>query len=182
MNLVETALDIAMDAHRGQTRKNSNMPYIIHPMRVADAIALDGMLTTVALLHDVLEDCPRERLVEFQSRINELGEWVGEEVSLLTRGDHDDKVVYMQSFMQKPIRSLIVKVFDRYDNVMDFMRHDKTYARIYARKAKPVYDAFYDRKKEFITFGGEDFWFRMYLMVDEMVGICVTPSPEPIHD
>ena len=54
MNLVEKALQIALDAHSGQVDK-AGLPYIMHPMAVAikqkttDAFA-------VALLHDVIED------------------------------------------------------------------------------------------------------------------------------
>lgn len=180
MNFIETALEIAMDAHKGQMRKNSHMPYIIHPMRVADAIHLpihlpDDTITATALLHDVLEDCQRERLVEFQSRINELSAEVGEMVAMLTRGYHDDKMEYLRSFAVKPIRVLIVKIFDRYDNVMDFNRTNSRYATTYAKKAMSLYDTFDSRKSEFIQFAGTGFWFRMDQMVAEMRKIASFP-------
>ena len=66
MNLYEAALQIATEAHKGQTRDNGD-PYITHPLAVAKDIGNDlmqlgltpggieaGMAT--AVLHDVIED------------------------------------------------------------------------------------------------------------------------------
>lgn len=50
----ETALEIAVKAHKGQVDKNE-MPYILHPMAVA--AQLDSLeLKTIAILHDTIED------------------------------------------------------------------------------------------------------------------------------
>lgn len=58
-NLFSEALSVAIQAHHGQMRKGTNIPYIAHPMGVA-SIALEfGANETqaiAALLHDVLED------------------------------------------------------------------------------------------------------------------------------
>ena len=57
------ALDYAINAHEGQLRKNSDIPYINHPLNVAcHAIALDVIddeILAACLLHDVVEDCGR---------------------------------------------------------------------------------------------------------------------------
>lgn len=52
--LTRLALDIATKAHEGQLDK-SGKPYILHPIHVAEAQE-DEISTTVALLHDVVED------------------------------------------------------------------------------------------------------------------------------
>lgn len=53
-NLLEEALYIATTAHAGQVDK-AGMPYILHPIRVADKCrTLEEKI--VALLHDVIED------------------------------------------------------------------------------------------------------------------------------
>lgn len=56
---IAKALALAVEAHDGQKRKGTNIPYVAHPMAVA-AIALDYGATEdqaiAALLHDVLED------------------------------------------------------------------------------------------------------------------------------
>lgn len=58
--LVRDALEAAHDAHAGQIRNGSGgMPYIEHPLTVADLLAEHGFADEVlaaALLHDVIEE------------------------------------------------------------------------------------------------------------------------------
>jgi guanosine-3',5'-bis(diphosphate) 3'-pyrophosphohydrolase len=59
--LVEQSLRVAADAHRDQTRKASNIPYLTHPAAVAlilcrAGFANDDELLAAAVLHDVVED------------------------------------------------------------------------------------------------------------------------------
>ena len=51
----EDALKLATEAHEGQVRKYSGLPYITHPMAVADKFE-DECLKVLAVLHDVVED------------------------------------------------------------------------------------------------------------------------------
>ena len=55
------ALDFAMKAHEGQTRKKSDLPYIYHPLNMAChsfALGIDeDDIIAAILLHDVIEDC-----------------------------------------------------------------------------------------------------------------------------
>ena len=48
------ALKICFECHKNQVDK-AGMPYVFHPMHVADQM-LDENTTIVALLHDVVED------------------------------------------------------------------------------------------------------------------------------
>ncbi len=53
------AIEFAARAHRGQLRKGTQVPYILHPLRVAEIlIEIDagGPLIVAALLHDTIED------------------------------------------------------------------------------------------------------------------------------
>lgn len=52
--LTKTAIKLAYDKHMNQTDK-SGIPYILHPVHVAEQMD-DEYSTTVALLHDVIED------------------------------------------------------------------------------------------------------------------------------
>ena len=58
------ALDFAVNAHAGQPRKNSEIPYIVHPLNMAcHALALgirEDEIIAGILLHDVVEDCKKE--------------------------------------------------------------------------------------------------------------------------
>lgn len=51
----EQALDIATKAHDGQVRKFSGLPYVTHPIAVADSLHYEDD-KIIALLHDVVED------------------------------------------------------------------------------------------------------------------------------
>ncbi len=63
LGLKETlkAVDYAVGAHSGQTRKKSSVPYIYHPLNLAcHALAMgirDDSVIAACLLHDVVEDC-----------------------------------------------------------------------------------------------------------------------------
>lgn len=57
-NLLEDAIIVAADAHRGQLDK-AGKPYILHPLRVMLTVATNGNpehVQAAAVLHDVLED------------------------------------------------------------------------------------------------------------------------------
>lgn len=59
MKIVEEALDFAYKAHKGQYRKGTNVPYIIHPLNVFQNLSRYGfsMNAQIAgLFHDLLED------------------------------------------------------------------------------------------------------------------------------
>lgn len=72
----ERALRVAFEAHEGQTRKGTGLPYVTHPVHVAMLAAragADSITIQAALLHDVVEDCDgwtMERLAsEFGSEV-----------------------------------------------------------------------------------------------------------------
>lgn len=76
--LIERALRVAARAHREQTRKGTDIPYLTHPTAVALILVRAGFddeaTLSAALLHDVVEDTdyPPERLAaEFPPRVLE---------------------------------------------------------------------------------------------------------------
>lgn len=57
--MLARAMELALDAHAGQVRKGTPIPYIAHPMAVASLVMSYGgspVQATAALLHDVVED------------------------------------------------------------------------------------------------------------------------------
>lgn len=56
MSTLERAIEIAREAHAGQIDKGG-ADYIGHPLRVMDAVE-SKTAKIVAVLHDVVEDCP----------------------------------------------------------------------------------------------------------------------------
>ena len=58
------AVDYAVEAHEGQRRKRSEVPYIYHPLNLAcHAFAMgikNDEIIAACLLHDVIEDCGKK--------------------------------------------------------------------------------------------------------------------------
>lgn len=58
--LLVRAIAFAAEAHKSQTRKGGNIPYIVHPMEASAIVATmtdDPALIAAAVLHDTVEDC-----------------------------------------------------------------------------------------------------------------------------
>ena len=85
--LIRMALEMAEEAHAGQTRNGSGgMAYIHHPVAVAELLAANGFderTVAAALLHDVVEDS--EASVEEVAE--RFGQPVAELVAALTEDD-----------------------------------------------------------------------------------------------
>ena len=79
----DAALSLAAGAHRGQTRKGSDVPYVVHPIHVSVILiryGFDEDVTIAGLLHDVVED-QDVSLDEIEAR---FGPAVAEMVGALT--------------------------------------------------------------------------------------------------
>lgn len=138
--MVQTAYELATQAHRFQFRKKTCIPYIVHPCRVASDAARLGkpVLTAAAFAHDIIEDCPDSEREYYIARLKDLGK-VYDIVSDLTYTgtSKEEKEAYLASFANKPVEPYIIKVLDRVDNIEDFSNSgEKEYARVYAKKAQ----------------------------------------------
>ena len=85
-SLMERALRLAARAHRTQTRKSSDVPYLSHPMAVAMILSRAGfdqdVTLAAALLHDVVEDTSltlQELASEFPGEVVEIVEALSED-------------------------------------------------------------------------------------------------------
>ena len=125
--LIRKAFDVAVDAHSEQRRK-SGEAYIFHPIAVAKIVAskigLDATSIAAALLHDVVEDCPRYTIDDIQQL---FGETVARIVDGLTKISslNKDMNVSMQAenfrkmllTLHDDIRVIIIKIADRLHNM-----------------------------------------------------------------
>jgi len=72
------AISFAVQAHMGQDRKYSKVPYIAHPlsvMQIVRTVTDDETMLIAAVLHDVVEDTPitsDEIFTKFGRRVGEL--------------------------------------------------------------------------------------------------------------
>lgn len=83
------ALEYANQWHRGQVRKSTELPYILHPLGVSSLVLEAGgdeEMATAGLLHDVPEDCGGE------ARLSEIREMFGDRVERIVRACSDSLV------------------------------------------------------------------------------------------
>lgn len=117
MNLIEKSLEIALQAHAGQTDK-AGRPYILHPLRIMARMVTTEELS-VALLHDVLEDSEWTVEALLQAGIPQT---VVDAVQCLTKVPGEDYEQFIQRVRSNPLASKI-KQADIEDNI-DVLRLD----------------------------------------------------------
>lgn len=81
--LLSRAIAYAADKHKGQVRKGSDVPYIVHPLEAATIVAsmtTNRELIAAAVLHDTLEDCDDVTFSDLKKLFgNKVAGWVQEE-------------------------------------------------------------------------------------------------------
>lgn len=106
------AYRFALAAHEGQTHRDGK-PAIAHAERVARRFLHDPELYAIAILHDVLEDCPD---VEFGDIVRNFGIAVALGVQAMTREEGESWNHYIAKV--KAHRSAtLVKIADIEDNI-----------------------------------------------------------------
>ena len=152
MDIIEKAINFAVEAHLLQKRKHSGIPYVTHCIevmkRVSDYGVANDKLLASAILHDVIEDCD-ERFV------NQIEGQFGSEVYSIVKectresgdgADKSQKYEFLESFKSKSVQSIVIKIADRFCNVSDYRRTDEAYAAEYALQAYPLYRTFISRE------------------------------------
>jgi len=120
------AIDYAANAHNGQLRKGTSIPYLAHLMGVC-ALVLeyggDEDQTIAAVLHDVIEDCGEQHReavrIQFGDRVAEIIEGCTDGVpdafgkKALWR---ERKETYIQHLAKSPPDTLLVSACDKLYN------------------------------------------------------------------
>ncbi len=121
-SLICRAIDFAVEAHRGQTRKGAGMPYVLHPLSAARILLEAGCadhVAAAAALHDVIEDTRYGRediasrfgervaqLVEFATEPDKLWGWEARKRHTLER-----------IISARDEEALLVTLADKIDNI-----------------------------------------------------------------
>tara|TARA_Y100000034_G_scaffold130495_1_gene189093 strand:+ start:1620 stop:2234 length:615 start_codon:yes stop_codon:yes gene_type:complete len=166
MTKLERAIELAGQEHKGQFRKDGIVPFVCHPIEVMKTLrgwsVVDIDVLISAILHDTVEDATDDRREQLRSIIvEEFGLTVArvvEELTYIKGGNYADKKEYIASFDKKSLDAILVKLADRYCNVMDYLIADETrdYAPKYYEKGMPLYSALNYWRSEFIDkFGVE---------------------------
>jgi (p)ppGpp synthase/HD superfamily hydrolase len=133
------AIQYATTAHKGQMRKHLNIPFIEHPMQVMRLVIQDIVYggktkpATIAILHDVVEDCTgdsdEDRAILFNQIKTLFGkkvcEGVAELTNVFTKGRYPQlnraqrKGHEVQRLTQISERGKVIKLYDRLVNLTD---------------------------------------------------------------
>ena len=130
------AVDFAVQAHEGQKRKKSDIPYIYHPLNLAcHALSMgitDDEIIAGCLLHDVIEDCNKT--------LDDLpvGAGAKEIVRLMTHEKEDgaDRKMVMDAYYDALAlnpKAALVKCLDRCNNLTTMswgLSRDRIYRNI----------------------------------------------------
>ena len=130
------AVDYAVEAHEGQKRKRSAVPYIYHPLNLAcHALSMDIVedeVIAACLLHDVIEDCGRKKEdLPVNDETKELVELLTCEK---TSKDNRDRILddYYKGILGNP-KAALIKCLDRCNNLTTMswgLSREKIYRRI----------------------------------------------------
>ena len=115
MATLERAIEIAVEAHKGQKDK-VGAPYILHPLRVMMSFNSEIEMTT-AVLHDVIED---SEWTADKLRQEGFSEEIVEAVECVTKVEGETYEKFVQRSKTSPLARR-VKIADLEDN-MDMSR------------------------------------------------------------
>lgn len=121
------ATTYAFIKHGSLKRKSNNIPYIVHPIRVAMILRAAGYsdfknenLMLAALLHDLLEDTD----LTYDELKQQFGEQVALIVKELSKPPDLNKKEWLESFGTASKDAKLIKLADRIDNLLDMKTPD----------------------------------------------------------
>jgi len=139
-DLIQRAKEFATQAHEGQVRKYTGVPYIVHPIEVMEIVSTvehDDAMLAAALLHDVVEDTDRT--------IDDIRTEFGEDVALLVAdmtdvskpGDGNRRARKAKDRTHSgsaSARAQTIKLADLISNSVDIIKHDRKFAKLYMQE------------------------------------------------
>jgi len=144
-NLFEEALIFAATNHKNQKRKGNKLPYIIHPMWVANVLMKVKqsrnmvLLLTVCLLHDTVEDCG----VQIETIAKLFGYQVAALVEELTLDKTQYEKIGKKEYLAIKMSSmssygLTIKLCDRFDNIEDMKSMNQEFILNYISETRYI--------------------------------------------
>ena len=165
--LIVKALNFAAEKHKGQERRGTKLPYVMHPIIVSHLIGkykptskhLEE-LQIAALLHDVLEDCQ----CNYQEIEREFGSLTASIVMELTSDPVKLKELGKNEYLkQKMIKmskyAFVLKLVDRLSNILD------NPGDAYVKKTLNM--------MEFLLEEREDITDRQILIISDIKDACI---------
>ena len=123
MKMFNKALIYAVKQHKDQLRKKSQIPYVVHPIRVAGLASKFGygdyLTQAVAVLHDTVEDTSST----YEDITKKFGEAVAQGVYYLTRDSTRES--YLEKLAVAPDYIKMIKLCDTLDNIRTLQALDQ---------------------------------------------------------
>ncbi|SNR99825.1 HD domain-containing protein [Humidesulfovibrio mexicanus] len=142
MNIITDAMDFATQAHRGQKRKYTGEPYIVHPFAVAGlvrSVVEAEEAIAAAFLHDTVEDCG----VPFIVLADRFGRFVADLVEMLTDPSRPEdgnramrKRIDLGHTTQACPVAKTIKLADLIDNTKSIVAFDPKFAAVYLEEKR----------------------------------------------
>lgn len=126
MDVVEKALLAASKNHEGQYRKNTDIPYITHPVAVGMMLMKNGYseeIVAAGILHDTVEDTSltlEEITRDFGEKIAEIVEGSSEPDKTLPWKDRKEHTIEFLKTASEEIRAVVCA--DKLHNIRSIIR------------------------------------------------------------
>ena len=139
---MEEVISFAEKKHEGQVRKITKVPYINHPMNVANILITlkenDDMIKA-AYLHDTIEDTN----TTYEELKKKFGKIVAKLVRELTSDSLKIKELGKAAYLANKMNTMsndafTVKLADRLDNVIDLSEEDLRFSNHYAKQTHKI--------------------------------------------
>lgn len=181
----ERAVRFALEAHRGQVRKGSEVPYIVHPMEtsvIAMSLTKSRDVVLAALLHDVIEDT--------EYSVEDIAGQFGSRVAAMVLAESEDKrrgqsaAETWQMRKQEFIDSLdgmdydgkVIALSDKLSNMRatyhSYRTHGEEFWQRFNEKRKEKHAWYYSSVLEKLRaeFAETDAWQELEWLIDAVFG------------
>jgi (p)ppGpp synthase/HD superfamily hydrolase len=146
MDVIEKALQVASKAHENQYRKNTDIPYIIHPVAVGMMLMKAGYdedIIAAGILHDTVEDTSLtlgELESDFGAKIAGIVEGCSEPDKSLPWKDRKEHTIEFLRSASEEVR--VVACADKLHNIRSIIKD-------YVQSGETVWDRFNaDKEKQ----------------------------------
>lgn len=142
----------------GQKRKYTELPYWVHPARVAEIVApydytYDNHLVSAAWLHDVVEDTQVSLdliRLECGDIVANLVRWLTD-ISKPEDGNREErKRIDRERWLDAPGKAKTIKLADLIDNTQSIVKFDPGFSKVYLREKALL--------MPFLTGGEQELW------------------------
>jgi len=155
VDLLDTALAVAVDAHAGQVRKYTGEPYVTHPVAVARLVGdvfPDVDMIGAAYLHDVLEDTDATAADLLNHGLGSSMVRLVQELTDVSKPEDGNratrKALDRAHTAAASDRAKTVKLADLLDNTRSIMVHDPNFAVVYMREKALLLDVLTEGNRE----------------------------------